>query len=344
MSYKDALKEQESQAAETETAQKEEGPNMKQILADRVNFPLYGTLLEEKGDTTLAKKIVERKKLNQEDYDKLEEYRDDFVKLLNETKKVKEVMETHDLFDSMVARSEGLKGLTKKMIGKEDIKRLIEKNMMLMSIKNPDHFENLMSSLGTVVKGFEKGEQTDELAQKYKLSGEEYGKILALTDRAERKTTLRDLVSSKMRFKRFRGPEIERRVLELDKDTIHNTLREIGTSLTMGGDVIALSLQDTPEMRDAMTAELYGEKLEGTDQATFAETKGMVMRKEEGAKAWEEQKKKINYDQITNPDQQTEARNDWINQEINQRMRGKTGFWAGISKIILKEILTRVSK
>ncbi|MCL5257837.1 MAG: hypothetical protein M1505_01225 [Patescibacteria group bacterium] len=268
--------------------------NLREILADKNNSELFGTLLDKKNENDLGQKLV-KGELKPEDLKQLEGYRNEFVKILDDSKKVNEMLDSRVL-NGVITRSPNLQTLN-HLVGQDGIQRTVAKKLNFLAIEDKDHFDQIINSFERVQEQksaeAEKDEEIKKICAQYSVSDRDLGDVLKIDDTNKRLIQIRGLIKKRMSFGGlFQNREISRRAEELDRrDDIVALLAEADKTMLSLGDSLSLSIGNNDEVRRELVSFLRGEdkskREEGETEMSFKESKELYLSQSDLEAAWQ---------------------------------------------------------
>lgn len=350
---------------ELKDRQKDEGQSLKEILEDKGNFELYGELLKQKGKTDLAEKLIENK-IEPEDIKALTKYRNEFIKLSNETRESKEILNSFNLYEHIGVRSKEFKTLLES-VGHQNLTQLIEKHMLRIAVQNPGEFTRFKKYLQTVKANYEKDAEITAIVNKYNLTDEELEAKLNIPSATERERQLKKLLESRTGWvqrwfggKKQAYADIGDTLTKLDRVDTKAMLNEVEDSLTKLGKTLYDATSKNEEARKEFTSLIVGTEAEDTEaeeeqRASFKEARGMWAEKTDIGNAWSAHKQEVveqlkkkgsktvkKWDDVSAKMKNNE-RDKFIEAFTNKQVGRKVGVWAGLIRPMLKALVESVT-
>jgi len=317
-----------------------EGPTLNEILAHPEENVLFGKYLKQSdgGDNILAMKLYAGD-LKKEDFDALNEKRNEFLEIKERASKLKERFEKN--IGGIISASPELKKIV-NVAGEEGIRNAIIDRMDEIAITDPERFEDLESGFSGLTGAEESVARGNErivaLCKEWGFTEDEYTKALLARESGD-PYALEDLIKSKMgAFKKTftsygelmdQGEEIDTRA------DIKNRLSAVNWNLGNIGGSLSTALFENEAVREMLVANLKGEKGPGKD-TSFLEMKDMlkVPHTFEGLDtAWAKYQKEHEHDDgYAIEDARIQFGDEYAENLVPKKKRG---FWASIFRTLL---------
>lgn len=314
---------------------------LQQLLTDSRKSGLFGEYMQKQGHEELGGRLSQSK-LEDGDVATLNEQKKAFLERMKQVEIVGAAFSLEELekFGKVNSKLETFKGL----VGNEGISASLLPNLERMAIREPERFDKIMKSFDRI-RGAEKvvgalNQRTEGFFSEYKHkpSEEEYLGILKNeSDPFLRQEKLERLVREKIGFwKKFSlGKEaVTREARHIDRRAeIRNALQHHDSMLKNAGEVLALTMIEDPQVKEAFQKTLLGEKYEQQELAGFKEMHGLMPAEDdlklEWARAVKEGTSKPNFEK-----KYFEGFN---------RKNKKEGFWMNLLKGQIKGLMSSLT-
>lgn len=169
-----------------------EGPTLREILANKQQQELFGEFLSRgsdqgerndqivKSDKELAQRLL-KGELEQDDIGTLAERRDQFVQVLERSKNLRELLAKENIGE-IISTSPELQKIA-GLIGPERIREVVTGQIERLSIKNPEQFNLLKTSLDSLIESRrvekQRNVEISALCKKYNVSEKELHEIFS---------------------------------------------------------------------------------------------------------------------------------------------------------------------
>lgn len=317
---------------------------LKGILGNNERSNLLAEEIEKNGDHDLTERLL-NKQLTESDLSKLADYREEFVDKLKLVEKIKENI-SPEVLKEITDNSPELKEIA-NLVGIQGVGNILFKNLESLAFKDPDHFNKIDKAVEKVVKHNEtikkKEEHIKELSEKYNVSEDKLYEALKIKDNGERQAAIKAVVKEKMGFWKkiaFGATFVtDNRVEALDQREQLNKLSEdLDKRLKGVGNFLAMTINKNDEVRQALQAEVMGEKekgkeaftsfKEGRDEWKSFEAKTQADTENEFKDFILKEEKIKNYNNLG--DSKKELAINKFFEKKKQKLAGKKGFWAAL--------------
>ena len=317
---------------------------LKGILSNNERSNLLAEEIKRRGDDDLNERLL-NKQLTEDDLEKLGNYREGFVEKLKQVENIKENISPEVLKE--IADNSPELGEIAKLVGAEGVKNILFKNLESLAFNDPSHFDKINKTVEKVIKHNEtikdKEESIKELAKKYNVSEDKLYEALKIKDDNERQKAIKVVVKEKMGFWKkiaFGATFVTaNRIEALDqREQLDKLSQDLDARLKGVGNFLAMTINENDEIRQALQAEMMGEKEKGKesfisfkegrdDWRSFEEKTQADMENEFRDFVLKERKMKNSaYNKIDDADKESII-NEFFEKK-KQKLAGKKGFWA----------------
>jgi len=332
-----------------EAREKQEGPTVKEILADKAQAELFGEYLEEEGAKGIAKKILEGK-LSAKDLETLAEQRKGFLAVTERAKRFSEKLDASAM-QELVERSPDLQKLA-TVSGKEDMRSALLERMPSIAIRDRARFDSLDSAMAAVGRSKDillaDNKNIEAFCKKYKVSD----KDLEAAFNSSNPNAVKELALSHIGFIRgifMKEENLQKELAMIDrKEVINQRIATLDRDMGNLGSAMKTMLSTNPEVRAALTASLRGNEQKEADPRGFANTVDTMKKVEkiklgEVKNLWEQYRSgREHLDGYS----EEEARQEFSEQYAAEQMgnRKRPGFWAKIAAALFASTVEDILK
>lgn len=246
---------------------RDERPTLSDILAREAGQ--FGKMLQSYEDPAieeLGQRLVKRT-LTAEDLSELAELRKEYLKRKEAAEYLNDSM-TDEHIDELARYSPQFEEL-RTLVGPDALRTIIRSGITEKAMSDPDSFQNIAQRQARLVEVESKAEVINAnirtICEKYKLSSTDaVVKAMAIKDRAERETALREALRSEMGvFKKLFERKSEKQATSLAHATedIDYLLKRRTQIMEGAGQLIAQLVSEDKEMRDSLTRAIYKEQI-----------------------------------------------------------------------------------
>lgn len=301
----------------------------------------------------------------------MEPERKRFVEQLDNLEAVERDL-TPDMMREVAAKSADFRAIF-NLGGGEKTKELLTHTIELMAMRDPDHFDNIYTTMRRVVEGKEKETQMlgelKDVAEAYKIPQQKFQEIVREKNSVRREQMFEAALrqaeedqygaysfwkffsktgyTGKAAWLREREKSIQKTIAGMDVGDMANVaearrkevdklLASIEKAKKDAGGALAAAFEENSDLNVALGRFLGGEKLEEEEATAFTEVRDNIPTKDQVHEKWKKFRDGKKDWSIANPTRQEQYRDEFMETEMKKPMREKTKSFKGFWSALLR--------
>ncbi len=336
-------KKKEASQEEEHTTPPPKGHALAEILNDKTNSHLFGTLLDNDGQESLGKRVATGN-LEEDDIELLEEYRKKYSEKVIESETIEKLLTEENVIE--IARSQPDFAKIINILGPQKAIRAIRSQLREMCFTDGERFSRIAEPI-VEYDSYKNGEykKTNDKVEKFckdnNISIKGYLEALDIEDPKEKEEALKKLAGEKQEgWKVWNAITLKTarnlKGLQSAEAEMELSIAELDKYKEAVGDMLYTSVSGNKDMRDAFARELLSESAPAVEPKSGFEggKKEALGAFDENQfnKDWTEYKKKMNYDG-SDDDEKDNLKDLFIDDQkkaYRTKNKGHEGFWTSI--------------
>src|SRR3989344_1389901 len=328
------------------------GHTLAEVLNDKTNSHLLGTLLEKDGKEDLGRRVATRK-LEKDDIELLEEYRIKYSEKVIESEKIENLLNEETVIE-IARRNEDFAKIV-NILGPKKAIRAIRSQLREICFTDGDRFSSIAEPI-VEYDSYKNGEykKTSDRVEKFckdnNISVKGYLEALAIEDGEEKEKALKKLAREKQKGWKEVWNIISMKAarnlkgMKNAEDEMESSMAELDRYKESVGDMLFTSVSGNDDMRDAFARELLSENPPPAEpkpgfEGARKETPD-ALNEGDFNKAWETFKDEEAYGATINEYEQDALKEQFMEQQkeaYRKKMPENKGFWHSVFATMFEE-------